>query len=172
MKEKTKKIVNAFLKSDIFKIKEYTLKFAQNVTRNVLNDDCEQLKDLIKISCEIRDKIEVDEEIERNREFYFGYWYAYENIGRRILENYIVNECIDNIIKQNEDIQKLIKVLIANKAITKQEIVKHLGMNVNDFNDLICSNKVKALNLICEDRIGKNIIYSLNRKGRKIFNIK
>lgn len=161
--------IKSFSESDISKIREYTLKFAQNLIKNVLNNDYEQLKDLIKTSCEIRDEIETDKNIERNKEFYFGYWYAHENIGRRILEHYIVNEGINSIVIQNKDVQKLIKILIKNKAISKQDIIKHLRISLDKLDNLIYSDEIKELDLICETKIGNNIIYSLNRKGRKYY---
>ncbi len=161
--------IKSFSESDISKIREYTLKFAQNLIKNVLNNDYEQLKDLIKTSCEIRDEIETDKNIERNKEFYFGYWYAHENIGRRILEHYIVNEGIGRVMNESEGIQKLIKMLAKNKVATKQDIINYLQISSDKFDNFIHSNEIKELDLICEDRIGNNVIYSLNRKGRKYY---
>ena len=169
MNEAIDSIVKSFSESDISEIAKYTLRFARNVTKNILDNNYKLLKDLVEISCEIRDEIETDKNIERNKEFYFGYWYAHENIGRRILEHYIVNEGINSIVIQNKDVQKLIKILIKNKAISKQDIIKHLRISLDKLDNLIYSDEIKELDLICETKIGNNIIYSLNRKGRKYY---
>ena len=169
MNEAIDSIVKSFSESDISEIAKYTLRFARNVTKNILDNNYKLLKDLVEISCEIRDEVEVDGNIERNKEFYFGYWYAYENIGRRILEYHIVNEGIGRVMNESEGIQKLTKMLAKNKVATKQDIRNYFQISSDKFDNFIHSNEIKELDLICEDRIGNNVIYSLNRKGRKYY---
>ena len=72
------------------------MKFAQKITKAILDDNKDDIEQLIDNSAEIRDNIELNGEVDRNKEFYYGYWYAYENIANRIVDNNDTNVNIQN----------------------------------------------------------------------------
>lgn len=169
MKEWINKIANSFIISDISTIKDYTLKFARKITKAILDNNNEELEELIDVSCEIRDNIEIEKKIDRNKEFYYGYWYAYENVANRIVEYKEVNENIDHLIDGNEKLRALVKFLGENKAAWQKDIAEHLDMKSNELANFMKTDYVKKVDILSRDEIGRNVIYSLNAKGRKYF---
>lgn len=169
MKEWIKDVIQVFIKSDISTIKDYTLKFAKQLTRAILDNDNEELEQLIDASCEIRDNIEMDGEIDRNKEFYYGYWYAYENIANRIVDHNEANENIHQIIDSNEKLRTLVKFLGREKAARQKDIAEYLDMKSNELANFMQTDYMKKVDILSKDKVGRNVIYSLNAKGRKYF---
>lgn len=169
MKELMESIIKSFEKNEILKIKEHSLKFAQDITRTILKDNNDKLKQLIDQSCEIRDEIEFEEEIERTREFYFGYWYAYENISRRIFNYNTLNENIDLVLATNDRLRKMVKFLGEKKAARQKDISEYLGIDTNVLANFMNTETFRKLDIISKSRIGRNMIYSLNAKGRRYY---
>lgn len=169
MKKWLENTVEAFIKSDIKDIRNYTFKFARKITKAILNEDKNQIEQLIDDSAEIRDNIEFNEEVNRNKEFYYGYWYAYENIANRIFENNDTIENIDGIIESNEKLRILVKFLGKEKAARQKDIAEHLGLKSNELANFMETDYVKKADILSKNRIGRNVIYSLNSKGRQYF---
>ena len=167
MKKWLEGAIQAFIQSDMNNIKNYTLKFAQKITKAILDDNKDDIEQLIDNSAEIRDNIELNGEVDRNKEFYYGYWYAYENIANRIVDNNDTNVNIHKIIKSNEKLRRLVKFLGKEKAAKQKEIANHLSLKSNELASFMETDHVKESNIISKDKIGRNAIYSLNAKGRK-----
>lgn len=161
--------IQAFIQPDINNIKNCTLKFAQKITKAILDDDKNDIEQLIENSAEIRDNIELNEEVDRNKEFYYGYLYAYENIANQILDNDHTNENIHKIIESNEKLRSLVKFLGKEKAAKEKDIAKYLSLKANELDNFMQTDYVKKSDILSKNKIGKNVIYSLNAKGRKYF---
>lgn len=169
MKNWIKEVTRAFKDLEIFSIKKYTLRFAQQLTKSILNNDNKELKMLVEASCEIRDEIEFEKEIMRNKEFYFGYWYAYENIGRRILDFSETNNNINHIVATSNKLRNLIKFLGSKTAARQKDIAEHLNMMPDELANFMCNDFVKKADILSENKIGRNMIYSLNSKGKRYY---
>lgn len=161
--------IQAFIQPDINNIKNCTLKFAQKITKAILDDDKDDIEQLIENSAEIRDNIELNEEVDRNKEFYYGYLYAYENIANQILDNDHTNENIHKIIESNKKLRSLVKFLGKEKAAKEKDIAKHLSLKPNELDNFMQTDYEKKSDILSKNKIGKNVIYSLNAKGRKYF---
>ncbi len=162
-----KKAAAAFLESEVTRIKENVMAFAAKITKAILSNRTEELEDYINASIDVRDEVEFHGPIARNREFYFGYWYAHENLSRRLVEYNDTNKSIDYGIKNNDKLRKLIRYLDKAGAARQKDVAEHLQMKPNEFANFMNTDIVKQSDLINKDKIGRNVIYSLNAKARK-----
>lgn len=169
MKKTSNGSIQAFVESDIDDVKNYTFKFAKEITKAILDDNEEEIEKLIGDSVEIRDNVEIKEKIERNKEFYYGYWYAYENIANRIFEHKYTNQNIQKIIESNENLRSLVKFLYKEKAAKQKDIAKFLEMKPNELANFMNTDYVQKADILSKNKIGRNVIYSLNAKGRRYF---
>ncbi len=163
----SKNAAAAFLESEMTKIKENVLTFAAKITKAILNNSTEELEGYINASIDVRDEVEFHGPIARNREFYFGYWYAHENISRRLVEYSDTNKSIDYSVKNNDKLRKLIRYLNKAGAARQKDVAEHLQMKPNEFANFMNTDIVKQSDLINKDKIGRNVIYSLNAKAQK-----
>lgn len=164
-----KYLVKSFADSNIESIQELILEYYQRFIRSMLNSDYNEINKLVDISCEVRDNIEDDTSIERNKEFYFGYLYACEDIGRKIYRQSELNQNVNLLVETNEKLRKLVKFLGVEKAARQKDIAEHLEIKANELANFMDTEYVKKADILSKDTIGRNVIYSLNHKGRKYF---
>ncbi|HHT98042.1 MAG TPA: hypothetical protein GXZ90_09150 [Clostridiales bacterium] len=161
--------LQAFINSDMGSIKDYTLKFAQEITRALLNEEKYETEQLIDSSIEVRSKLQSKERIKKTKEFYYGYWYAYENIANRMIDYKDINDDIHTIIELNENLRILINFLGIEKAAKQKDIAECLGHNPNELANFMETDYVKRADVLTKNKVGRSVIYSLNAKGRKYF---
>ena len=169
MKDIVDEIKKAFLESNINSIKENTLEFVKQVTKSILENREDELKSMIDVSCDIRDSIEMDLDMERNKEFYFGYLYAYENVLNNIFDHRKINDDIYKIIVANDKVKRLIEFLGKEKAARQKDIAEHLNMESNELANFMKTDYLNQANILSKNKVGRNVIYSLNARGRKYY---
>ena len=169
-KEKTNIISNAFINFDIEIIKESILQYAKEITKAILDEDCDKVEQLIEASNEIRDIVEINKEVPRTKEFYYGYLFAYENIASRIIDYEKDLKEIKDILNTSKEIENIFILLGEEKAISgKKHFAKNLNIGIEKLDNILNSDLFKKINILTIDNIGENTIYSLNARGRYLY---
>ena len=160
-------MIRVFKENDIDKIKQMVLQFAENITKEILLDNNENINKLLKDSCMIRDNIELDKDIERNKDFFFGYLYAIENIGTRIQDNKEIIKNIDSFINSNDNIPTIINYITKNQACIEETLLKDLNIDKDEFKSILLSESEHNIDMFTMNIIAKKRIVSLSSFTRK-----
>lgn len=165
-----KEATSFFSKNDICKIKELTFNFAKKVTRLILKNDMKALETMTTISADIREEIEFDESIKRDKSFYYGFWLAYEKIGKSYLEDSKTISDLEMVVSNEEKLRDIMKYLGKKNYAKQGEIAEHLKISQNALWNFLNKPSVKELNIFSVTKIGKYVMYSLNKKGMDFYN--
>ena len=125
---------------------------------------------LMDNSCFMRSDIEFAEPIKRTKEYYLGWCSAHENMGRRMLEHFNDRDNIEQAINKDNKLLKVIKYLKTKRAAREKEILEYMNMTAEEWYDFIEQDSVKKIDILSADKIGKNVVWSLNTHGRHYFN--
>jgi len=169
MKELFEQASQFFQNNELTKIREFSLWFAKSVTKNILRDDKKQLEELCDESCSMRDDIEFEQEVERNKEFYFGYCYAYENIARKIFREKAIDSRVEEAVFSEDRLRQIIRFLGKNNYARQNQIAEHLGITSNNLCNFFNRPSIKILGIFSTSKIGRNVVYSLNRAGKEYY---
>lgn len=162
--------LKGFLNSDLGAIRECARNFAKIITTKIMKEEYSELKVLCKESVRMRDEIEFDKAVERTAEFYYGFWYAYENIARRLTQKDESDNQLDIVVAKNVKLRQMIKFLIDNPFAQHQEIAESLGISPSQLSTLIKKNNYfHELGIFNVQKIGRSLVYSLTNKGMSYY---
>jgi len=165
------KIIKAFLEDKRDIISEYSRKFAKKMVNAILSENENEMKTLIKKSSELRDDLEFQMNIKRDSNFYFGYLFAYENIARNIIDNKVIYDVLKKSLKDDERLKKIMKFMDEEEIVTQKEIAICLEIKSNTLANYLNKDQIKKLDLFSKIKSGRNVFYSLNRKGKEALEI-
>lgn len=159
----------AFKNNMTSEVIENSKKFAWLVTSKLMDNDMESLYEICKLSSNMRDNIEFDNPIIRDRGYYYGYWFAYENIARKLYSNTSLNLNVDIIIDQNPKLNEIIDYLYQQGYAHQNELANILDISASYLSNILNKEEIKNIGLFNTNKVGRNMIYSLNSKGREYY---
>lgn len=171
MKARFSETVNHFLEENISLLGKFSKWFAKHITLSIMNKDYNQLEILCKDANDMRDEVEFESRIEKTKEFFYGYNFAYENVARKLLQEFKKNEEIDRIIINNSRLKEIIWYLGENEYAKQSEIAKYLKISASSLWNYLNKQEIKSLNLFTVDRIGKSAIYSLSLRSEEYYRL-
>lgn len=165
-----KNFIKAFLNSEINAIREMTSKFAHLVTTAIMREEISNVKKLCDNSVLMREEIEFTKPIKRTEEFYLGYWYAYENIARRLSEKQTSDNRIEIALSGNAKLRKIVSYLATNPYANHKEIADFLDVSPSQLTTFFKKdNYFENLKILSVDKVGRNLVYTLTEKGKHYF---
>lgn len=170
MSEVLNKFKQAYIDNDLIKIVESSKKFAWFVTKHLVNNEIDELKELCLQSAIMRDDIEFEADIKKNKEYYYGYWFAYENLARRLIECTSYSNKIELIVNQYPKVREIIRFLYINNFAQQNEIASHIGVTPSHLWNILNKAEIKELNIFDINKVGRNVVYSLNSIGKSFYN--
>lgn len=167
-----KAAISFFKDKNVYKVEEYAYDFGKQVTKNIVNQDIDSLKSLYKNSVLLREDVEFDEDIERGIPFYYGYCFAYENIAKLFIDETGLDLEIDKAISNEPRLGEIVRYLSNNNFAQQKEIAEYLKISSNNLCNYLNKDIIKNLKIFSTSKLGRNVIYSLNKRGRDYYNKK
>lgn len=164
------KLFESFKLSKIDCIREYVKDFAMEITNCIFSRNYTDLKKLYEGCALIRDEIEFSCTINKTVEYYYGYMFAYESIARNLFYKESTDIEIEKTVKNNVRLWEIIKYLANNNHASHKKLADGLGVSPNNLTNFFNNaDHFKKLNIIDIQRIGRNRIYSLTKRGLEFY---
>lgn len=168
MQEFFKSAVEAFVTNNLENIKKFAGWFAKATTMNIIKDNKEELSVLCKDYAYMSSDIEFEQPLKTNKDFYMGYISAYNNIARKVLDNSNELERIDLVVQELPKLRlKGIINYLGEKGFAQQgELAEYLGITASHLWNILNNSSIKQLDILNVHKIGKHVIYGLNKSGK------
>lgn len=161
----TEKLKESFESNDISQIAKASKYFARIITQNLMEGNHGDTEGLCLESSRLRDILELNLDLERDKNYYFGYIYAYENIARKLSEEEIKSSNIDFIVSEYPKVREVIMYLGKNQFATQGEIAKSLNISPSYLWNILNKDAVLEANIFIAKKVGRSSIYSLSERG-------
>lgn len=146
-------------------MRNFTFEISKEITKSILTNDIKSLNDNIDKSSEKRDSIDLEQNVDRTMEFYYGYLYAYESIASKIVSFHEANQQVQNLLSSNVKYKQLFNMIIDNPNY-EIDIARNLKIDIDELRTL--ANELSKTKILSINKVGKNVIYSLSNKGTSI----
>ena len=165
----TEKLKESFISDDILSIGKASKYFARMVTKGLMDKNYDYIQKICLEISKLRDCIELDLDLKRDKNYYFGYIYAYENIARRLIEEFIKENDINIIVSQYPKVRKAIMFLGKNQFATQGQIANALKISASYLWNILNKDIIVEANIFVVKKIGRSKIYSLTERGRQYY---
>lgn len=172
MENITNKIKESFSLDGLDGLKEiskYSKQFARIITTNIIDKNFDLLKQLSIELAELRVHLEIENKLERDKNYYLGYIYAYENMARKLIkeENMVLN--IEKVLSENPRVITIIKYLNNKKFSSHKELADELKISESSLSNFFKNDTIIKSDIIGFNKIGKSKYYYLTNKGEVFY---
>lgn len=156
----------AIMNSKLSMIRDQAREFAQLITTKVMKGNYQEIKEITNRSVLMREALEFDMDIPKTREFYYGYWYAYENMGRRLADKAYSDQELEMNVASNLKLGSIITFLANNPYAQHKDLAEGLGISPSQLSTFFKkANYFDELEIFNIQKIGRNLVYSLTSRG-------
>lgn len=166
-KEGFETLEKAFKDNNMEDMKRSVGWLAKLITITLMNEDYDDLKDICKYSTLSKSEVEFIKPTELTEDYLKGYWYAYENIARRFIDEHNLQENYDVSIKENNQLENIINYLYCVDGCSSEQLSEHLQIKKENLERFI--NDKKDLQIFSITEFPKHTLYKLNKRGREQF---
>lgn len=169
MHARFKEAVESYANGNLEEIKDFSKWFAKTVTLNIMERDFTKLQELCKDAVLFRDEVEFAGRINKDKEYYFGYLFAYENIARKLSEDFQGDKKIAILLSTYEYLRKIVIYLGQNTFAQHGEIASYLGISPSHLSNIFKKHRIEEAKIITSEKVGRNVIYSLTPRGKQYY---
>jgi hypothetical protein len=170
MKEIIDKIREAYDSENIENISLYSKYFAKIITLDIMEKNYDDLKELYVESAKLRQSLDRgDRGLKRDKNYYMGYIYAYENIARRLGKEANDNIKIEQVIAEDSKAIKIIKFLDKKSFASHQEIATYLDISISNLSNFFKKKSIIESNVFGSNKIGTTKFYYLTSRGKEFY---
>jgi hypothetical protein len=158
--------IAAFEENSASKMKEFTLTFSQYMKNGLLSKDYVKIKEACRKTSQLRDEIE-SIGIRKNKEFYYGFICAQEDMARTLISNVEELNMIQITLEANPKLKKIVLYINEIGFATLTQLVDYLGDTTNNLWNYLNRKDIVNSNLLRKDKIGRNAVYTLTREAKQ-----
>lgn len=169
MQARFKEAVESYANGNLSEIKDFSKWFAKMVTVNIMERDFTKLQELCKYAVLFRDEVEFTDNINKGKEYFFGYFFAYENMARKLSEDFQSDQKIAILLSTYEYLKKIVIYLGRNTFAQHGELASCLGISASHLSNIFKKPQIEEANIFTSQKVGRNVIYSLTPRGKQYY---